>query len=236
MPIFERFVHYAWAEKALEMSIQGVVPSQLRGWLTSQGLSDESARRTANILTRMWFPQEKYTQFLKEEALTQYPKIALSEHLVLQWGMALSVFPSFRETVHIIGRLLRLQGEFRKKEVIARVLEGYGNQSTIQRAVERTIQTLEDWEIVTQEGPVFRGKSPLEISQADLAAWLYACLLSVAPERYVPITDLIRSPELFSFEVTHPMRAISSHRYFSVHRDSSDQEIVGVRDEIFCRI
>lgn len=229
MPIFDRFIQYPWAEQALELAVQGEDPFQLRNWLIKQGLGAESARRTANILIRMWFPKEEKFHFQKQEALKLFGKIDKVGHLALHWGMCLSIFPTFRETAQVIGRLFRLQGEFRKIEVISRLLERYGNQATIKRAVERTIQTLVDWDIVVQDDGIYRGRKPKEICDSSLSAWLYLCLLSAIPDRYVPTTDLIRSLELFPFEIEHPQLAISNHLYFAFHHDASDQEIVGLR-------
>ncbi len=47
MPIFDRFIRYAWTEHALELAAQGKLPNSLKDWLISAGVKGESARRTA---------------------------------------------------------------------------------------------------------------------------------------------------------------------------------------------
>ncbi len=165
---------------------------------------------------------------LQAEALEIFPVLTSEEHLALHWGMALCVFPSFHETIQIIGRLLRLQGEFRKSEVISRALERYGNQSTLKRAVERIIQTLCDWNVLKSEANLYRATPLRLVTRPVLSVWLYCCLMSRNLEHYWQIADLIRAPELFPFEVQHPLRLFHNDSHFTVHRDASGDEIVGL--------
>jgi hypothetical protein len=161
MPIFDRFLRYAWAEYALDLTVQVSSPVSLRPWLTDQGLQSDSARRTANILTRLWFPKEPRAVRLHDEALVLYPQLPLADHLALHWGMALCIFPSFRQSAQAIGRLSRLQGYFYKTDIVSRVLEKYSNQSILKRGVERAFQTFTDWEVIKgQASPRYNARRP----------------------------------------------------------------------------
>lgn len=67
MPIFERFIRYELAERTLELAVQNQSPSLLRSWLEGQGLRGDSSRRTANIITWLWFLKDKSAQYLQQE-------------------------------------------------------------------------------------------------------------------------------------------------------------------------
>jgi len=229
MPIFERFLRYAWAEHALDLAVQGGSPASLRPRLAEQGLQGDSARRTANILTWLWYPREPHAGRLRDEALALYPRLSLSDHLVLHWGMAICVFPSFRQSAQAVGRLCRLQGYFYKADIISRVLEKYSNQSTIKRAVERAIQTFTDWGILAkQDGQRYTALPARAVHNPALAAWLFRALLSAEPERYWRLDDLQRAVELFPFEIEHALPLLHADLRTTIHRDAAGEEIVGL--------
>lgn len=139
MAIFDRFIRYEWTEHTLEMAINQKPPKTIQDWLIEQGLGNEFARRTGNILSHLWFKTAPMSEPLRTAAIGQFPTLNIYDHLVLHWGMAIVQFPLFRETAQVIGRLGLLQGEFTKEEIINRVLTKHSNQSTIRRAIERTI-------------------------------------------------------------------------------------------------
>lgn len=229
MPIFDRFLRYDWAEHALELAVQGESPHTLRDWLLAEGLKGESARRTANVLTWLWFPKDEHAFGLRDEAIRLFPQLTLEERRALHWGMAIFVFPTFRQTVQICGRLLRLQGECSKQAVITRALEQYSNQTTIKRAVERMLQTLTDWRILNLSNGVYQACPPLTLDQPGLCRWLLWSALGNVPNRYRLVTDVINATELFPFRLVGAEQVLRDTTLFSLHRDSGGEEIVGIQ-------
>ncbi len=199
MPIFDRFIRYAWAERAMELAVQGKSPNSLRDWLISAGVKGESARRTANLLTWLWFPKEENARALRDDALRLFPTLTLEEHRILHWGMAAFVFPTFRQTTRVCGRLLRLQSEFSRQDVVARILEQYSNQTTIKRSVERILQTITDWGLLRFSDGVYASCSTLPVERPELSGWLVRSLLGSVPEREQLVADVVNASELFPF-------------------------------------
>ena len=231
MPIFDRFVRYSWAERALESTINKNPPKSIRDWLIAQGLGNESARRTSNILSRMWIKPSSANEPLRNDALALFPAVDISEHLVLHWGMAIVQFPIFQETAKIIGRLGLLQGEFTKEEIINRVLTKYSNQSTISRAIERTIQTMADWSVI-QITPQrnFQLKPTRSIPSPALAEWLFRAIMIETPEKYWLLHDLLGALEIFPFDMKSLNTILYKSPYLTIVRDASGAETIGLRD------
>lgn len=230
MAIFDRFVRHQWAEHALELAINEEHPRTLQSWLVGQGLGEESARRTTNLLTHLWSDIGSPTSSLRTDALNLFSKIEPSERLALHWGMAIAQFPVFRETAQVIGRLGRLQGEFNKMEVIHRVLERYSNQTTIRRAVERIIQTMADWSTLRiGSRSAYKFTATCSIRSSALAEWLFRSLLISEPEKYWLLPDILSASELFPFDLES--HNVLPHRsmHLAVERDSNGAEIVGMR-------
>ncbi len=229
MPIFERFLRYSWAEHALELAVKGESSHSLREWLSTEGLKGDSARRTANVLSWLWFPKDEAALRLRDEAVRLFPQLTLEERRALHWGMAIFVFPTFRQTAQICGRLLRLQGECSKQEVITRVLERYSNQTTIKRSVERILQTLTDWGVLNSSAGIYQSCPPLTLAQPELCRWLLWSVLGSMPEHYWLVTDLINATEIFPFRLIGAEQVLHESPLFSLHRNSHGEEIVGIR-------
>ncbi len=229
MPIFERFIRYDWTEHALELALKDESPQTLRAWLEGQGLQGDSARRTANILTHLWFPKDERLRVLRQQALSVTLDLPSSDRLVLHWGMALVSFPLFHHAAQVMGRLIRLQERFHKQEIISRVLERYSNQSTMRRATERILQSVTEWGVLEADGSRYRAAPARSLSNPALIAWLYRVVLSVDPERHWQIADLTRAAEIFPFEMDPSLVILRHNPVFSFQRDAAGDEVIGLR-------
>jgi len=204
MPIFEHPIHYAWVEYALNLAAQGGSPALLRPWLVEQGLKGGAARRTADTLTWLWCPREPYAKYLRDKALALYPQLLPDDHLVLHWGMAICIFPSFRHSAQAVGRLSRLQDYFCKADILSRVPEKYRNQSIFRRAIGRIIQTFTSWGVLAEQGEQCYTALPARpIHAPALTTWLFLALLSAEPERCWRLDDLQYAAEFFPFKIDH---------------------------------
>lgn len=233
MTIFDRFIRYEWAEFALNESAQKNNSSQIKPFLIGCGVAPQSARRTANVLSNMWFPKSPLYQQLRDKALSLLPSLSYQEHLVLHWGMSLCVFPIFRQTAKTVGSLLRLQELVTKQEVISRILGEYSNQVTIKRSIERIIQTFLNWGVLEEKGYGFFKASPITLSDTRLIEWLFQAVILQYPDRYLPVQDLIRANEIFPFDIKMPLLSVFDDPSFSIHRDASGEEIIGINDAVF---
>lgn len=230
MAIFDRFIRYEWAERALELAVQQESHQSLQNWLIEQGLGKESASRTRNLLSRLWFDVNSSSSKLRTDALVLSSALMPKEVLALHWGMAVVQFPVFRETANVIGRLGFLQQELNKAEIVGRVLEKYSNQTTIRRAVERAIQTMINWSVLDMTSKsVYRFATKHSIFSSSLAEWLFRSVMIVYPDKYWLLPDLLRSAELFPFDLANHNITLYQSPYLTVERDSSGVEIIGIR-------
>jgi len=232
MPIFDRFVRYEWAERALEVAVKKESARILQSWLLEQGLGTESTRRTCNVLSHLWLVSMPSTSQLKikEEAIHLFASVAPQDRIALHWGMALLQFPLFHETAQIIGRLGKLQKECHKSEVINRVLERHSNQTTIRRAVERILQTMKDWSILEEKSKgLYLLKGSYSIQSAPLSEWLFRALLSVNTEKYWLLHDLLYAAEFFPFDLSAYHWVLRQSTQLAVERDSFGEEIIGMK-------
>jgi hypothetical protein len=224
---FDQFVSLEWADYALSLATTGVAPVQasieIKAYLAPHITSTTTARKTANVLSRLWFSPHIDLCEARREALDLYPNSSPQERRLLHWGMAIAIAPLFRETCIQIGRLSKLQGSFKRIQIEERVLEQFGNHGTLPRVIHRIIQTMVNWDVVYQVSPrVYAPHEQTEIRDEYLK-WLLEVALLATPSHRAPIDDIARLPEAFPFNLNGNARklAISSSK-LSIERDGTN--------------
>jgi len=233
---FDRFIAYPWIEYALDLAINEPNDAErrkvLKTWLQTQMDGIDAARKTYNLLARIWFVDYPKTAHLRTEALRIALEIAQADRIALHWGMCLANFHFFSDAVAIAGRLIRLQSEFTLLIVQQRLAELYSNQGTIPRSAARVIQSLKDWQTITQlANGRYLSATPLPLTHPGLLNFLVACSLQHKTQQTWPLNDVLRLPELFPFDLTGGTQAIYHSPLVDVHREGSNQEILMLKQE-----
>ncbi len=226
---FDRFVALDWANFAMELAANASSDSdgvpQLKEWLSIRIAGKDSIRKTANVLARLWLATDADAMYFRTKALELVPDSSPKDHVLFHWGMAVLMFPFFRDTCIQIGRLGALQTTITRKAIRARILEKYSNQSTIPRSVDRIFQTLLDWELLTNSGE--HGYSIASHASANTNAkkWLLEAAVFSSSNRRAAINGLYRLPELFPFELNGEVRPLlQGLANVRIERDGSEIE------------
>lgn len=231
---FDRTIRLRWLDQAAllarELRDNEALRESLFEWLAHDVRGEEGRRKTVIVLARIWWRvPEEHIRF-REEAFAMVAEARPEARVVLHWGMALLAYPLFRDVTAIIGRLLRLQGAFTLGQVSHRISADWGNRTTLKYAIPRILRSLSDWEIIEPTDEVGGYKPGPQISppRVEPALWLLEAALR-ARERGVPVSDLLRSPELFPFALpVSPGDLLRSGR-FQVDQQGQDLLMVQQR-------
>jgi hypothetical protein len=231
---FDRFIAYDWIEYTLDLaageSNDQIRRDLLKQWLNLQIAGEVSARKTYNLLARIWFVEYPQTAQMRFDALISLSQIPQVERLALHWGMCLANFRFFQDATAIIGRLLRLQGEFSAGTLSQRLLEIYSNQGTVPRSAARLIQTFRDWGVI-REGKqnFYQAANQFELHSTTSIAFLLECALNNQNNTAWALPDLLRKPELFPFQLdAHARQTIQDHPRLHLSREGSSTEIITI--------
>ncbi len=227
---FDRFVRREWLDRVLELALAEEGPEAVGAWMESFGGGTEATRKTVHVLVRWWLREYPETADLRRRALKLASRVPQEEWFALHWGMALANFPLFHSTAQVTGRLLRLQGEFRSRDVTRRILEKHANVGTIPRAVRRMVQSMVDWRVIKKVGDVFTADRLHPIQDTKTLEWFVEALVRAAGRDAWDLRDLPHAPEAFPFEIPpHIARVARQSEHLSVQYEGSDREIVVVR-------
>jgi hypothetical protein len=241
---FSQRIRLEWLEYTANLVLAGnsprVINEELQNLLRdklSVGNDPERGNRekTITILMKVWaLPRPELLQF-HSDGLNLLKETALTNHLVLHWGMVMAVYPFAEIVAFQVGRLLRLQGTAAATHVQRRVKELLGERETVSRAARRVIRSFIDWEVLGESGE--RGvyiPSRIEfISDNRLLIWLVEAMLHVYKSGSSNLKTLIDSPSLFPFkyELLSSSLFTGSER-IEVLRQGLDDDIVILRSRV----
>jgi len=228
----DRFLAKAWVDHSLDLYLSSNDDDQnyqlLKGYLQSVISGKESARKTGNQLKRLWLTKVEPEDFLRKSAKEILLNHQVLDNTIFYLGMALNVFPIFKETCRRIGELSKLQADVNKQTIVDRVVESFVNPTSIPRIVARILQTLVDWELIEEKQGKINIRN-LEIKEQQVSVWFIQALLSMDSIVEIPLNDFSLLPEKTGISI-HDIRAhLQSAANLSLRRGLTGEEIITVK-------
>ena len=191
------------------------------------------------ILMKIWVRPPYPLRHVHQAGLELLARLPSEYHIAIHWGMTMAVYPFWGAVAAHVGRLLRLQGKVRHAQVRRRIMEQYGQRSTVKDAVRRVLRSMVDWGVLRDALPGHTGRFDgtyvsglsLEIARVELIAWLVEAFLHAHSENSVAFQTILNSPRLFPFCV-HPVPAahlVAASDRLDVLRHGLDQELLLLR-------
>jgi len=147
-------------------------------------------------------------------------------------GEKLTNHPVVWETASIVGRLLRLQGEASLSQVRSRVVEAYGERSTVVHASRRILRSFCDWKVLeeTSERGVYQAGAIHHLDDPELIAWLIEASLLASGQQSKALPTLLASPSLFPFDISLSGRGFAeSSPRIALYRQGRNEELVAIQ-------
>jgi hypothetical protein len=227
----DRFIAQRWADYALDLLITADPAvdryAQLKTWLDGEIAGKESSMKTASQIRRLWLDPNGKTQLLRSRAIQSGIVEDLAGRNVLHLGMAINVFPLFREVCGVVGRLTGLQGVCTSQETCQRVMEKYGNPKSVPHMVWRVFKTLVDWQLMEKTGKTYKTRL-IEVENSTLGGWFLEALLFSQSDQQLALSDLQTLPERLGIQVQGERDIIRENPNLSVIRDGTAVERVAL--------
>lgn len=231
---FDRKIKREWLDAIADRSAQDCDPIRLRRFLHELLKKDhpgaEARGKTTTVLMRIWALVPDAHRPLRDEAFRLLKVVPPGDRLVLHWGMMEVAYPLFRDTASAVGRLLKLQDDFTLAQVQRRLIEEWGERSTVTRAFQRVIRSMVEWHVLA-DGKTrghFVAAPKLSSRSKPLQMWfLKACHLASDLEM-IEADQLLSLPSSFPFRLTVSKADVRRCKDFEVHRHGLDLDLVSV--------
>lgn len=228
---FDRFIRLRWLDQTASLAGKLQDADSLRVQVL-QYLADDipgtvARKNTAIVLTRIWWRVPQSHESLRDEALAWFSTCCPEDRLVLHWGMTLLAYPLFAQVASTVGRLLKLQGTFRLAQLSQRISADWGHRSTLETALPRVVRSMVDWQVLeaTEEKGGYRGSQAIKPANSDPLLWLLEALMQ-SHDRDQPLSDLLRSPSLFPFDITLTATQLTESERLQLYRQAQEMTMV----------
>ena len=141
-----------------------------------------TTRKTTNQLMRLWLAYDDPYKPLREKASKLRSLHQFHLMPILHFGLAINVFPVYKETISIIGQLHRITTPVLSRTIADRVLEKFPNPSSIPLHRSRVLRSLEDWGFIRYEkGSV--EVNELSVLEDDFVNWFLLSLITALDQK-----------------------------------------------------
>jgi len=229
---FDRRLRLDWLDATVGLCQDGLEPrpmaEHLQRRLKREITGDVARRKTITVLLRLWAKVPPEDTRMRDEGLRLANQTGADGRLWLHWGMALLAYPFFRDVATIVGRLARLQGTFSHAQVQRRMIENWGQRTTLQRAVQRLLRTFVDWDVMrdTDVRGSYDVAPPRRTEDWSLALWLLDCALQANEAEQVPLRELGQLLYTFPFDLLAFIGGVHRSERFEVTHQGLDLEMV----------
>lgn len=228
---FDRLIRLPWLDRAAllagELRESTALHGEIEQFLALDLAGKDARRKTANVLTRVWWRTSAQHEPLRDEALARFPGCHPDDRLFLHWGMVLLAYPLFYQVAGVAGRLLRLQGSLRLAQLNSRIAAQWGHRSTLDTVLPRILYSMLDWQALqtTEQPGVYCAGQPISAADPATLRWLLeAAMTANGSDR--PLSDLLRAAELFPFDLGPGAGQITKSQRLQVYQQGQEMTMV----------
>lgn len=209
--------------KELREYLNSILKEKIKG--------NESRRKHIDILMRIWFSVPLEHKQLRDRALIFLSAATARERLALHWGLCLLAFELFRDVSSIIGKLFVLNDEITLAQVHNRIIENWGDRTTLVYAVQRMLRSMANWGVLqdSEKKGLYKPAEKIRLEDKDLKLWLLECYLTCNEQKSVSMQSLNQAPALFPFAVDVKLNDLMDSDRYEVNRQGLDVDVVELR-------
>ena len=231
---FLNYIRLVWLDATLAHHISSknieTVKKNLYDLIEKEIQSKEVTRKTIDVLTRTWVRIPSEDKGLQEDAMKFYDEISPSKKLLLHWGMLLIRFPFFRDICYYIGLLDSIQKEIPVKKLHQKMVEKWGHRTSMIRALDRVIQSMIEWNVITKSNSFLYVNEPIEIKENDLSLWFLECLFKAENVQTMLYENLVSSLTKFPFVINLPSYYVKKSKRFEYYIQGTNLETVSLKN------
>ncbi len=205
-------IRLEWMDKTLDMMLAGMSTKEIRDELNiyladkkqSGGTGErgeQAYKKAVTNLIQTWCIPDKEIKPFRDTVLAHAKNISTKERKPLHWAMISAAYPFWAGVAKQTGRLLNLQDQVTKKQIVQRLKEQYGDRETISRYARYVIRSFVAWGVLKDASVKGTYAQDNKISaEKDQTHLLVESLLLASPESSLALKEVLESPSLFPFQ------------------------------------
>lgn len=186
---------------------------------------NKSRLNTRTIIFKIWCLVPEVHQYLQQQAVQMYSHGSPSERLLLHWGLTVLAYPFFRDVVHEMGKMFKLQDEISSEQINRKMKSLYGDRRRVEVATSAVLTTLRSWDIIETKKNANRLAQTYSVENSEYYSWLVEALLIGMESEAMTIEMINTHPLFFPFKFTVTQSDLKTER-FMVTRQGVDMVMI----------
>ncbi len=218
------------AAGADEPTVRGRLFDLLRDQVGGARKPGTARHKTVGVLVGAWVLTPKGLTEFRARAIELLPSLSPRERLAMHWALLMAVYPFFGDVACSVGRILSLQSNLTLAHLAGRMRREWGDRSTVDRAAQRIVRSMVDWDALRDTGiqGVYQAvPEPIPLS-GDASKLVLEGFLHYA-QRPLPIDNALRHPGLFPFDLALRPYDLRGSSLFEIERLGLDIDMVALR-------
>jgi len=232
---FLQYIKKDWLDATIAFYLNNrnleYVKANLHQLIEPECQKKEERRKTIDVLTRSWIRMPPKFKKIQSQAMDIHDEILPEERLILHWGMLLMSYPFFRDIAYNIGSIVKLQDSFSSNQLRNKMISTWGHRTTIIRAIDRVIQSMKDWDVISQHNKSLKVNSPILIKNSKLCLWLLESAYRSENLDSILFDKLISIPTIFPFKLDISAYKIKTAESFEHHIQALNIEMISLRQK-----
>jgi hypothetical protein len=205
----KQVIRLEWMDRCVGLLLSGMSAREIRQDLIvyladkkQSGGTGERGSKTYTIaigILAVWFDPAPELEDFRNRLLALAKQYSRDNWIHLHWAIMIAAYPFWYNVAIQTGRILALQEKVTQRQIFDRIVERYGERSTVLRNARYAVRSFNAWGILedTDIKGRYQKSNPMALSDPKLIAVLFEAILISTPEHRAPQRSLIASPALF---------------------------------------
>jgi hypothetical protein len=218
-------------ESFLKDEIRPKLDKLLESFLANTGTRG-SRDKTITALMKIWVNVPQHLRPLRDDGLRLLDILDTKQKIAVHWGMCIAVYPFFRDIATVTGRLINVQGTAVMAQITRRMVESWGERSTLIRATQRVVRTFVYFGALqeTDRKGVYKAANKIKLDNFnELTTWLIESYILSNGNKMKSLQEVLNHPAFFPFEMHLTAWDIPKDSRIEIHRHGLDESMVVVR-------
>lgn len=228
---FNRRLRAAWIQHGLHLRAEGIDGTewvtQMKAMVSSETKGRDSIQKSLRYL-RYALIEPGPVEALRAEAVELFSTSKDPEKSrVLSWGLATACYPFLNAVAAVIGRMVRIQSEFKLEQLLRKLTEAYGERETVRRSSRYSLGFIHDLGFVrrTKKAGCYQAGSSVTVGDPRLAGWfMKAWFFAEGIKDPIDRVALAGHPSLLAFDAPALIALALSQGVLVVERMSLSQD------------
>ena len=234
---FDRPLRLAWLDAAAARVASGGTFAEVRTavWDALEGAvagADAHGARgkTVTVVAKAWAAPMSGAAPLRARAVALLAETTADERLAIHWALLMATYPLFTDVAEAVGRIVAFHDTFQVGQVTRRMVELWGDRTTVLRATPRVVSSMMEWGALrrAQSSGAYTAAPPRTVGP-EVGALLIRALLADGALASVPMKSVRTMPTFFPFAVGAVEDAVAADPELEVHQQGFGDDVVEVR-------